>query len=156
MENNDFIQQPIETQPEKRPDFLSILCVLSFIWSGLVLLVLLFCLLFGGLLFELMEKMLSGANGMPAIDETQEAAIQSVLKLGRGAFSAIIAFSMIMQLTSALGVFKMWRMQKWGFYIYAGINGLGLIFNFISGSFFMALMSLTFIIMYALNFKHLK
>lgn len=156
MENNEFSQEPIVSESVKRPDFLSILCVLSFIWSGFVLLCLLFCLFFSGLLFNLMEKMLMGADGMPTLDVAQQQAIQSIINLGKGSFAAIIAISMIGYMTSLLGVFKMWRMQKWGFYIYTIVNGIGIVFNLLSGAYFMLMISVAFIVMYAMNLKHMK
>jgi hypothetical protein len=57
---------------------------------------------------------------------------------------------------SLIGVIKMWRLQKWGFYIYAGVNGLGVILNFIQGSFFMPIIAIGFIVMYGLNLKDMK
>lgn len=156
METTNFSEQPQVSEPAKRPEFLGVLCILSFIWSGFVLLCLLFCLLFSSVLFELMENMLAGANGMPTLDEGQQQAVQSIMNLGKGAFAAIIAISMIAYMTSLLGVFKMWRMQKWGFYIYVVVNGIGVIFNLLSGSFFMMMISVAFIIMYAVNLKHMK
>jgi len=50
----------------------------------------------------------------------------------------------------------MWRQEKWGFYIYAIINILGVGYDIMSGSFVMAIISISFIAMYYSNVKSMK
>lgn len=156
MEQTDLNIEQLNTQPEKRPDFLTVLCILSYIWSGLVLFALFLCLIFSGFIFETLQNINTGAIEMPPMDENQQKAIDMLLNLGKGKFSAIIAVAIIVYMTSLLGVFKMWKQQKWGFYIYAGVNGFLAIYNVIDGSIFSFIISIAFIGMYAANLKHMK
>jgi hypothetical protein len=155
MEENLIMEEQNNEFP-KRPQFLTVLCILSYIWSGIVILSLFFCLIFSGLIFSSLQTIASGENGMPQLNSIQIEGIDTLLKLGKAKFVAIIAFAIIAYMTSLLGVFKMWRLQKWGFYIYASINGLGLTYDIINGSFFMSIISLSFIVMYFMNLKHMK
>ncbi len=148
-------EQPIIETP-KRPQFLTVLCLLSFIWSGFILLSLFLGLIFSRFIFTFIGNILSGEIAMPNIDSTQEQALQSFLDLGPEKFVAIIAGAIMLYMTSLLGVFKMWRQQKWGFYIYAAINIMGVGYDVFSGSYFMAIISMAFIVMYFMNLKHMK
>lgn len=148
-------EQPTIETP-KRPQFLTVLCILSYIWSGFILLSLFLCLIFSRFIFTLIDKILSGEISMPTMDTTQEQALQAFVDLGPSKFAAIIAGAIIIYMTSLLGVFKMWRQQKWGFYIYASINILGVGYDLFSGSYFMAIISMAFIGMYFSNLKYMK
>lgn len=155
MEENIVLEENNVEQP-KRPQFLTVLCVLSFIWSGLVLLCLLICLAFSSFIFEALEKLTLDENTMAAMDENQQKGIQTLLEVGPGKFAAIIALGMVIYMISLLGVIKMWKLQKWGFYIYSVINTMSLIYSVISGSYFMAIISLLFVVMYYKNFKYMN
>lgn len=151
---------PVGDQPinevVKRPQFLTALCILSYVWSGIVFLGLIIALLLSGFIFEVFEKIINGSEGMPQLDEAQTKAVNMLLELGQGAFVAIIGGAILMLAISLIGVIKMWKLQKWGFYIYAGINGLGVILNLVQASFLMAIISIGFIVMYGLNLKDMK
>ena len=156
MEENNFTSnQPADGSPSK-PEFLKVLCILSFIWSGLIVFILFLCLVFSSFIFKIIHQILSGEIAMPTIDAKQEEALQSFIQLGQGKFIGVVAAVIIFYMTSILGVFKMWRLQKSGFYIYAIINLLGVGFDLMSGSFFAAIISISFIAMYYTNLKHLK
>jgi hypothetical protein len=156
MENNILMEnQPVIEAP-KRPQFLSVLCVLSGIWSSIIILSLFLCLIFSGTIFSSLETITSGENGMPKLDSVQLEGIEKIIDLGKGKFMAIIAFAIIIYMTSLLGVIKMWKQQKWGFYIYAIVNGLGLFYDLYSGSYFMSVITVTFLAMYFANLKHMK
>lgn len=155
MDENLMIEQNNINTPN-RPQFLTVLCILSYIWSGFILLCLVLCLLFSSAIFNLIGNILNGEIAMPTIDSAQEQALQAFLDLGKGKFVAIIAGAIMLYMTSLLGVVKMWKQQKWGFYIYATINFLSLGYDLSSGSYVMAIISLAFIIMYFLNLKYMK
>ena len=156
MENITSTENQISNEKPQRPQFLTVLCILSFIWSGLILFCLFLGLCFSGFIFRTAESVLAGVDGMPAMSESQLKAMQTLVDLGPQKFTAGIAVAIIIYMTSLLGVFKMWRLQKWGFYIYAIINGIGVSYDLISGSYFMVIISLAFIGMYFTNFKHMK
>lgn len=152
----EYESGPEQLQAPKRPQFLTVLCVLSFIWSALVLLMLLICLLSSGFIFSTLQSIVDGTLQYPGIQAEQQAAIEYLLSLGQKTFSVIIAVAMIWFLTSLLGVIKMWKLQKWGFYIYAAINGLGVIYSIYSGSYLDIVISAGFIGMYFANLKYMK
>lgn len=156
MENMTTAEDQVMNEELKRPQFLTALCILSYIWSGIVFLGLIIALLLSGFIFEALEKIVSGAEGMPQLEENQMQGVSMLLEMGQGAFIGIIGLAILMYAISLVGVIKMWRLQKWGFYIYAGINGVGIILNFIQGSFFMPIIAIGFIIMYGLNLKDMK
>ncbi|MBP8033306.1 MAG: hypothetical protein KAZ71_01845 [Bacteroidia bacterium] len=155
MEENILIENNPIDEP-KRPQFLSVLCILSIIWSSIIILSLFLCLVFSGTIFSSLEKITSGDNGMPQLDSVQIEGIEKIINLGQGKFVAIIAFAIVIYMTSLLGVIKMWKLQKWGFYIYAGVNTLAIIYDIISGSYFSIIVSAIFIGMYFSNLKHMK
>jgi hypothetical protein len=155
MEENITTENNLTEEP-KRPQFLTVLCILSYIWSGFTLLCLLICLVFSSFIFEALEKLTLDENTMAAMDENQQKGIQTLLEVGPGKFAAIIALGIVIYMISLLGVIKMWKLQKWGFYIYSVVNTMGVIYSVISGSYFMAIISLLFVIMYYTNFKHMN
>lgn len=156
MENDNLIQDQLVNEQPKRPQFLTILCILSFIWSGFILLCLFLGLCFSKFIFNTAESILDGAESMPTMSEPQLKAMQTLVDFGPQKFAAGIAVAIIIYMTSLLGVFKMWRLQKWGFYIYASVNGLGVSYDLISGSYFMVAITLAFIVMYFSNLRYLK
>ncbi|MCK4661604.1 MAG: hypothetical protein KAT68_01960 [Bacteroidales bacterium] len=122
-----------QTTTSERPGFLSVLCILSYIGSGLgFLFTLLGVIGLGALLGFLSEYLPAGATDV-------------------GIMKPII--NLILFIGSLYGVFLMWKVQKLGFYIYAGAQVLLLVFGFgIMALIFTAL----FILLYGLNFKHMK
>ena len=158
MEENILFsaEQPANGTP-KRPQFLTVLCVLSFIWSGVVLFCLFLALFLRNFIFSTLEKISNGEmEDVPPISEEQQMGIQVLLDLGPQKYLMIVAFFIIAYMTSLLSVVKMWKLQKFGFYIYAGVNGLALIYDIYQGSYFSVIIAIAFIGMYFSNFKHLK
>ncbi len=116
---------------EKRPVFLTVLCILTFIGSGL------------GLLF--------GLIGLVAAGAIESFAQYLPVGVDSGIFKSIILI--VMLAGSLYGAIQMWKLKKLGFYIYAGANVILLIMSFgIFGLIFTAL----FIVLYGLNLKHMS
>ncbi len=126
MENTITPENQFENERPQRPQFLTVLCILSFIWSGFLLFCLFLLLIFSSSIFSVLEKLLVGADGMPPISEDQQKALQTLLDLGPQKFLMMVAVAIIMYMTSLLGVVKMWKLQKCGFYISIGIVKLAL------------------------------
>jgi len=124
-------------EAEARPSFLSVLCVLTFIGSGLGVL--------GGLLMTLgMGAMLSSIPGMEAA-------------LGGG--TAYFAIGTVLAAASLYGAIQMWKLQKIGFFIYAGASAVGIIAPLLFGLPFSTMgliFPILFIILYYLNVKHMS
>ena len=91
---------------------------------------------------EAMEKISSAGGGMMSM-------LSSYIVV-------IFIISLIFAGLSLFGVIKMGKLQKSGFWIYAGVNGLLAVLGLIGGSVFTALIGIAFIVMYGLNLKHMK
>ena len=121
----------------ERPSFLTVLCILTFIGSGL------------GVLFSLLAVVGMGA-----------------LMGSLGAFGTAFAggttymiVSLLMAGASLFGALQMWKLQKTGFMIYAGAAALGIIMPIVFGlgfSFFTLVINGAFIGMYYMNLKYMK
>ena len=125
------------TEAEARPTFLSVLCVLTFIGSGLGV-------LFGLLLTLGLGTMLAAIPGMEAA-------------LGGG--TAYFAIGTVLAAASLYGAIQMWKLQKMGFFIYAGASALGVIAPLLFGLPFSTMgliFPILFIILYYLNVKHMN
>ncbi|MFP4060775.1 MAG: hypothetical protein ACLFUC_09870 [Bacteroidales bacterium] len=131
----DITNETQAVQANQRPPFLTVLCILTFIGSGLMAIISLLGLVASGAL----EGIASQIPGMPAVS-------------GGGALLKV-AVSFLLYLGSLYGAFQMWNLKKLGFYVYTGAQVVLLIlaFGWIS-LFFTAL----FILLYGLNLKHLE
>ncbi len=119
-------------QTTQRPVFLTVLCILTYIGSGL------------GLLFGLIGLVAAGAI-------ESFASYLPIPGVDSGIFKAII--SLILIAGSLFGAIQMWKLKKLGFYIYAAANVILLIMSFgIMSLIFTAL----FIVLYGLNLKHME
>lgn len=117
----------------QRPTFLSVLCILTFIGSGFSVLGYLLTTVFKGVIDSLMSSL-----PLPIVPEV------SVVS---GIFGLIAAAA------SLYGAIKMWKMEKIGFYLYAAGQIVMLVLGFGIWSF---IFTALFIVLYGLNFKHLK
>jgi len=145
----------------QRPGFLKVLCILSFVLCGLWLLLFSIAAI---VCFNINEDTISQAWDrviamQPLLVDTdpvlffREVAKLCVYNFGANALSLV-------------GVIMMWRLNRTGFFIYAGAelaaNFLALAVDFpgndsFSGSFFFNLIiDVVFIVMYALNLKQMK
>lgn len=150
-------QAPQEVTKAKRPTFLTVLCILSYIGVGLAVITSLVALTAGkaGSMFMNAAKDMEGmeAPGM----ETASKGLQYA--------SSVSAISLISALVVLVGVIMMWKLKKTGYYIYIVGEIAPVIASFLligmSGFFggFMAMIGLIFpvlfIILYGLNVKHM-
>ena len=151
--------------PAKMPQFLKVLCILTFIGTGLGLL--------GGLYnlikaptaledFERVQELTGNMEGMSGgfmgnMMESARLSAENALPL------AITAIGV--NLFCLFGALMMWKLRKVGFYVYVCGQLLGIIVPIVLigfGGVFGGLMALTavfpiaFIIMYAFNLKHMS
>lgn len=128
------------TQPKPaRPTLLTVLCILTFIGSGLSALL----YLLAAILFGVMSDLLVSIPGMSLVAQG-------------GIVLFIVMF--ILALVSLFGAIKMWGLQKIGFYLYTAAQILMIIvpFIFIPGAqvaVFGIIITILFIVLYALNLK---
>lgn len=148
MEQNTTTTTTIETTTvvvNQRPTFLTVLCILSFIFGGL------------GILGLIM--LIVGMGAISAGTAAIEGAGGTITSTGpsMGLTWAYLAVGFVTALISLYGVVKMWKMEKIGFFLYTGATVVSMIMGVVySGFGFMTVLPLVFVILYGLNLKHLK
>lgn len=124
---------------KKRPVFLTVLCILTFVGSGLGLLTSLLMVVGVGALMDMLGSYGGGVMG------------------GGVAYFGVAA---LMAAASLYGAIMMWKLKKTGFYVYTGANVIAAILPIVwlgGGFAFMSfLWPVVFIVLYGLNLKHLK
>ncbi len=160
MENTiNGTNTPDATQSE-RPDFLKIICILSFIASGLMLLVYALGAMVLGLSPDTIEEIWPQVvEGYPQFENVE--GVEFFHQVGMVSIYGIIA-----NIFSLIGVIMMWKLDKIGFYLYTiaelSSNFFSLNINTAEqgsqyGSLvFSIVLDLVFIVMYLLNLKHMK
>lgn len=138
---------PIGTEDKKkRPDLLMVLCILTFIGSGMAA----FSNLFIFLSFDEVSNILEDFDmDFPEFD--------MIMSGGKKFFLT----GFILYTLSLVGAIQMWKLKKIGFHIYTGAQifilllPLAMIENF-QFSFFGMLITAAFIFAYAYNLKHMS
>lgn len=133
----------------KRPKFLTVLCILTFIFTGLGCLSSIITPLMSGLVKEYIIT-------APNYDEALMAESLKVIDAGWGYYMLNLALT----LGSMTGAILMWKMRKNGFHFYA-ISNLAILFVptlflGIAISWVAIFMSVAFIGMYAVHIKFMK
>lgn len=146
---NNLEQQPIINSPKKRPQMLSFVCVLTFIWSGYGVLYNLIYALFYDTLKDLFTT-----TEFPTAYKEMKIALLQVLSAGRFFFIA----GLVLSFFSLFGAIKMWKLQKYGFHFYTISQIIMLMLPLIflkSGSFLNVEFWITamFVAMYATHLK---
>ncbi len=146
MEQENFSENNSEV---KRPLFLSVLCILTFISTGFGIMGALFIPAISDIIINVIKQ-------TPDFDELKTAEAFAILQAGWGYY--LITF--VLYVLSFTGALMMWKLKKNGFHFYALANialfylptaMLGISFNFLT-AFFPAI----FIGLYALNLKFMK
>ena len=92
----------------------------------------------------------------PGFDAEKQA--DNIHALQAGPMYFLIAGVLI--LISLFGVIQMWKMKKIGMYIYVAVSIIGFVLPILMTdmaiSYFALFITVAFIVMYAVNFKHLK
>lgn len=132
-----------------RPKFLSVLCILTFIFTGLGCLSSLITPLFAPLFREFIEN-------APNYDEAAMAESMRAVEAGWGYY----LLTLLINLGSLTGAILMWKLNKNGFHFYALSNSamlfLPTLFLGISISWFAIFFTASFIGMYAVHLKVMK
>jgi hypothetical protein len=162
MENNynDQFRNDLVAEPA-RPQFLKILCILTFIWSGIMILVYLvgsFCLAMSEETMAVVIDKMSESNPNIQIENPGE----FIHEIGK-----ISLICLCLNIASLVGAIMMWNLNKVGFFIYAvaelATNFLGVNMNAgVEGEksygmlIFTILVDIAFIIMYAIHLKYMN
>lgn len=168
---SDFLDLEIEETEKKLPAFLKVLCILTFVGAGLGILGAIYAMFMQGFTLRMLENSNGVYQSNPFLASFDNSAYISALKKW-GQINNLLAL-----LGSALclfGALLMWKMKKNGFYLYVGgqilpfigIYGLmgglmpnssGPLAGFAAvGQVIAIIFPLAFVIMYGVNFKHLK
>jgi hypothetical protein len=135
-----------ETSNEKRPALLTVLCILSFIGSGLSVLVWLLLTVGVGSFLGFLEN-------VPGFSEAMTGS-------GAGLGIGLMLLNLVLNAGTLAGAIMMWQLKKLGFWIYSGAFVLQFLVPiiFMSGKFgiFGFIIMALFITLYALNLKHMK
>ncbi|HEY1038589.1 MAG TPA: hypothetical protein VGF30_04250 [Bacteroidia bacterium] len=159
------MEQTANAGAPQRPGFLKVLCILTFIGSGIAIVMSVLAYLAvaalhkigAGLSNAAMEMNPEGvtAEGQQAMEQMGNAMTNAYINLGAGILGAILCL---------VGAIMMWKLKKTGFYVYVfgqvvamavpfifpiaeGAGGMGVIGM---------ILPIAFIVMYGLNLKHLK
>jgi hypothetical protein len=146
METTEFANG---TEPAQRPTFLKVLCILTFISAGLGCLMSLITPLIADMYINFLQN-------SPNYDEVKMADAIKLLQAGWEYYAP----SFLLTLLSLSGAILMWKLKKIGFHLYAAAN-LALLFipTLVVGipiSMVAIAITIIFISMYAVNFKHLS
>ena len=157
MENN----LSIENEQPKRPQFITVLCILSFIGSGLSFILSLwqyFSIKASDKFLQRLSSSQDDAHGMiGGLQDTMTKAVENAVpNLIIGLLCSIICL---------YGAIKIWKLKKIGFFVYSVgeitppislffLGGGGLVGG--TGAVLLLLLAEVWIVMYAINFNHLK
>ena len=118
QENYNFMQE----EPERRPEMLTILCILSFInavYNGIVNFI---SFAFYDSFVALLEQMRNGEGMFADMSEQLGDSWETLAEASALAFSVGRGYyfiEMVLFIASFIGVLMMWRLQKRGFHVYA-------------------------------------
>ena len=143
------------TGTPQRPGLLSALCILSFISSGLWMLLGIGIMVAGptvmGMFMGEMESQMDAAGGSLSSAEAaqMEEGLGAAAGMGTAMFIIIGLIVFLLYLVQFLGVKKMWNLKKSGFTMYAVVNGLFLVGAIISFNIIGIIIIGAFIALYA-------
>ena len=156
---SDQLNETLEPRPEK-PDFLKIICILSFICCGFM-----FLIYSIGLITLFMSAELIDMVWTKVIESQPQLENMDRFKFFHD-LGVSCAYNLIGNILSLIGVIMMWRLNKAGFFIYAfaelAVNFFGMDMNSssgdgsVSGKIFVIVIDLVFIVMYAVNLKYMN
>jgi hypothetical protein len=170
MEEVGFSPVQDEQQPKQRPTFLTVLCVLSWISAGWTAMSSIISLATMGSSVEKLQKSMSDVDDaaqeeMPSFFETILSGSQDLIQDTINNFTLINSSQVVLYLAQVYAVYLMFNLQKKGFYLYAFVQATLLILPMtymtmnsvmMIGLAFSSFLTLAFIIMYAVNLKHMK
>ena len=157
------MENPFDETKKQRPVFLSVICILTFIGSGWGALSSLFSLIVGtsGNSFDAMYSMMGSNPEMADMMSSTMDYLQTTITYG----TQISVIQLVLTIISLIGAIMMFRLKRLGFYLYAAAQVVMLfvmpyfagyswivLASFIVSAVFAAL----FIILYAVNLKHME
>ena len=162
------MENPFDEQqkPLQRPTFLMVLCILTFIGSGWGVLSNLYSVFTSGFMDNATLHMEQYSNMVNGLEDQSSASFMSgflnssmeMLRATAIHARGIAILSMVLNLVSLLGGILMFQLHRSGFYVYTAAQVLMLFvlpYLVIMGMLWSAFIAAIFIVMYALNLKHM-
>ena len=158
-------QQNAAGAPAKRPTFLTVLCILSFIAQGFAIIGYILLIAAMGAATAVvsatddMMSDMSDSLGMSMGDSSVSDAIASSGP-SVGMTWAYLVVGFICVIINLMGVIRMWKLKKSGFFMYTGGTVIslimGIVYNGTTGLVMSLVIGGAFIVMYGLNLKHMS
>lgn len=143
------------TGAPKRPTFLTVLCILSFIAAGFSII--------GGLMMGAGSAIVNSAAVQDAVASDPDAAAgmenASAVMAEAGLSTGAIWLGVALTVIGLIGVIMMWKLKKTGFYVYTGTQVLGIVLPMVMGAGFAlwgTVFAVLFIVLYGMNLKHMS
>lgn len=161
MENNISIENQPVGDSQKRPQFITVLCILTFIGCGLAFI----GAIWGYFSIKASETLLENMGSAEGDTYGMMSGMQeTMIKAVENAVPNLI-IGIVCSLLCLYGALQMWKLKKMGFFIYSVgeitpaiaaffLGGGGLIGG--AGAVMGLLFAMVWIVLYAINFKHLK
>lgn len=142
--------------PATRPTFLTVLCILSFIWQGIVAIFIILAMMLIGAVAVVANEGMEQLEGMEGVDMSE--VNSTVETASNGMAWAGVVVGLICVIISFIGVLRMWKLKKSGFMLYAAAFAISAIMGFVDGTWtpFGLVFGGAFVAMYAMNLKHMK
>jgi hypothetical protein len=150
------MEEPTTFEEQTKPQGLKILCVLTFIYSGIVGLFSLMGMLFAKPMFNWLNENYELFTSNPQITEQQLQQIQKFMEMGSGKFIIACGIYLLIIGLSFFGALQMWQNKYKGFIMYVIANVCFLVSNIMAPNFLMAFLDILFIILYYMQSKALK
>ncbi|PCI99642.1 MAG: hypothetical protein COB15_04045 [Flavobacteriales bacterium] len=142
----------------KRPVFLTVLCILSFIAAGFAILGYVTLIGVASAASAIAGTALEGLEGMEGMESMGDA-MAAVAGPSVGMMWANIVVGFLATIVALIGVLKMWNLKESGFMIYAGATAVSVIMSIIYTGFMLNIVGIiisgAFIAMYFVNKKHM-
>lgn len=169
--NHIVMENPFEEKQIRRPNFLMVICILTFIGSGWSVLSGLFSLFTAGAMnssfhMEHYSSMMNelGSEDMPVFFNSMLTSSMETLRVRMEHARELTVISLVLSVISLLGAILMFQLKRLGFYFYTAAQILalfplayfaGFTFAVVLGIFFSGIVSLIFIVLYALNLRYM-
>ena len=161
MNNENLVfNEPNQVEVPKRPQFITVLCILTFIGSALGIIGAIYGYFSAKASATMFETMGNGGDSYGMMAELQETARKAV----ENALPNLI-IGVVCSLLCLFGAIQMWQLKKMGFYIYTVGEIIPPIAAFILGAGGMIggmgaavglIIAIVWIILYGINLKHMK
>jgi len=129
-------QQNAAGAPAKRPTFLTVLCILSFIAAGFAIIGYITAITLMGAATAVVSAADDAIEAAGATGDSyseMSAAMDTAMSAGPsiGLTWAYVIIGFVCTLVGLYGVIKMWKLKKVGFYMYAGASVVSMIMGMV-------------------------